>query len=157
VEDAVKTELMNALQRMRRTNFLSNYKGFDFTMLSLMKSIADNSLNSEDNIFLSELPDGLNITKGAISQIANNLEKNGYLRREIDKSNRRRLIVTITQEGREALRAAEAAFDQLLTESLNMLGEHDTLETIRLFNRFADIAAQMAQAGDMENGLKGES
>lgn len=157
MEDAVKTELMNALQRMRRTNFLSNYKGFDFTMLSLMKSIADNSLNSEDNIFLSELPDGLNITKGAISQIANNLEKNGYLRREIDKSNRRRLIVTITQEGREALRAAEAAFDQLLTESLNMLGEHDTLETIRLFNRFADIAAQMAQAGDMENGLKGES
>lgn len=110
-----------------------------------MKSIEDNSFESDTNIYMFDLQDELRISRGAISQIASNLEKKGYLVRETDKNNRRKQIVTLTSEGREAMQQAEAEFDEVLTAFLTQLGERDSHEMVRLFNRFADIAEEMNQ------------
>lgn len=110
-----------------------------------MKSIEDNSLDSHHNVYMFDLQDELRISRGAISQIASNLEKKGYLVRETDKNNRRKQIVALTSEGREAMRQAEAEFDKVLTAFLTRLGEHDAHEMVRLFNRFAEITEEMNQ------------
>lgn len=145
MDDAIKEQLLNAVQRLRKPILLSYFAQLDLTTLSLMKSIEDNSLDSDHNIYMFDLQDELRISRGAISQIASNLEKKGYLVRETDKNNRRKQIVTLTSEGREAMRQSDAEFDKVLTAFLTQLGEHDAHEMVRLFNRFADIAEEMNQ------------
>lgn len=145
MDDAIKEQLLNAVQRLRKPILLSYFAELDLTTLSLMKSIEDNSRDSDHNIYMFDLQDELRISRGAISQIASNLEKKGYLVRETDKNNRRKQIVTLTSEGREAMRQSDAEFDKVLTAFLTQLGEHDAHEMVRLFNRFADIAEAMNQ------------
>ncbi len=145
MDDAIKEQLLNAVQRLRKPILLSYFAQLDLTTLSLMKSIEDNSPDSDHNIYMFDLQDELRISRGAISQIASNLEKKGYLVRETDKNNRRKQIVTLTSEGREAMRQSDAEFDEMLTAFLTQLGEHDAHEMVRLFNRFADIAEEMNQ------------
>lgn len=145
MDDAKKEQLLNAIQRLRKPILFSYFAQLDLTTISLMKSIEDNSLDSDQNIYMFDLQDELRISRGAISQIASSLEKKGYLVRETDKNNRRKQIVTLTSEGREAMQQAETEFDQVLTEFLTRLGEHDSQEMVRLFNRFADIAEEMNQ------------
>lgn len=142
---ALQEQLLDAIQRLRKPILLSYYAELDLTTLSLMKSIEDNSPDSDSNIYMFDLQNELRISRGAISQIASNLEKKGYLVRETDKNNRRKQIVTLTSQGREAMRQAEAEFDKVLTAFLTRLGEHDSHEMVRLFNRFADIAEEMNQ------------
>lgn len=141
----IKEQLLEAVQRLRKPILLSYYAELDLTTLSLMKSIEDNNSDSDHNIYMFDLQNELRISRGAISQIASNLEKKGYLIREIDKNNRRKQIVTLTPEGREAMRQAESEFDEVLQAFLTRLGEHDSHEMVRLFNRFADIAEEMNQ------------
>lgn len=145
MDDSIKVQLLNAIQRLRKPILFSYFTQLDLTTLSLMISIEDNSFESDTNIYMFGLQDELRISRGAISQIASNLEKKGYLVRETDKNNRRKQIVTLTSEGREAMRQAEAEFDEALTAFLTQLGERDSHEMVRLFNRFADIAEEMNQ------------
>ncbi|HUN09024.1 MAG TPA: MarR family winged helix-turn-helix transcriptional regulator [Aggregatilineales bacterium] len=145
MNSTIKDQLLDAVQRLRKPILLSYYAGLDLTTLSLMKAIEDNSPNSDHNIYMFDLQNELRISRGAISQIASNLEKKGYLVRETDKNNRRKQIVTLTPEGREAMRQSDAEFDEMLTAFLTQLGEHDAHEMVRLFNRFADIAQEMNQ------------
>lgn len=145
MDNSLKEQLVDAIQRLRKPILLSYYAELDLTTLSLMKAIEDNSLDSDSNIYMFDLQDELRISRGAISHIASNLEKKGYLVRVTDKSNRRKQIVTLTAEGREAMQQADAEFDQVLKEFLTRLGEHDSQEMVRLFNRFADIAEEMNQ------------
>lgn len=145
MDSAIKEQLLDAVQRLRKPILFSSFADLDLTTLSLMKSIEDNSPNSNNNVYMFDLQDELRISRGAISQIASNLEKKGYLVRETDKNNRRKQIVTLTAEGREAMRQADAEFDKVLTAFFTRLGEHDAHEMVRLFNRFADIAEEMNQ------------
>lgn len=145
MDDDIKAQLLIAIQRLRKPILLSYFAELDLTTISLMKSIEDNSRDSDHNIYMFDLQDELRISRGAISQMASSLEKKGYLVRETDKNNRRKQIVTLTAEGREAMQQAEAEFDTVLTVFLTRLGEDDTHEMVRLFNRFADIAEEMKQ------------
>jgi hypothetical protein len=59
--------------------------------------------------------------------------------------------VTLTASGRAALSEAETAFGQLAPEYPRRPGERGTLETMRLFNRFADIADDMSKENESAN------
>ena len=145
-----KEQLISAVHRLQRVDFFPHNKHFDFFALTILKSIEDNSTDSQSNTYMFELQEELGITKGAISQIVSNLEKKGYLTREVDKSNRRKLVLTLTPEGRDALCQAYDEFDKLLSIFLSRLGDDDTREATRLFNRFADIAKEIHM--ELSNG-----
>ena len=64
---------------------------------------------------------GLQVTKQAASQLIDTLVLRGYLTREIDADDRRRLTITLTDRGHgaaEAVRAAVDAIDAELAESI---------------------------------------
>lgn len=143
MDDSLKQQLVHSIIRLRRTNLPAHNQDMDLTALIMMKLFGENSHDSDGNIYMSELQDQLCISKAAISQIANNLENKGYLTREINKNNRRKLIITLTPEGREAMRQAEIKFDEMLSAFISRIGSHDLLEVVRLFNRFADIAEEL--------------
>jgi DNA-binding MarR family transcriptional regulator len=111
----------------------------------MMESLAKNRPDADKNVHLHELQETLHISKAAVSQIAGNLEKKGYLLREINKDNRRKLTITLTSEGHKAMQRAEMDFDKTLSDFFSRLGENDSNEMVRLFSRFADIAEEMQE------------
>ena len=71
-----------------------------------LKRIAEN-----EGISQAELSDQLFCTPGATSVLVGNLVDRGLVRREREKGNQRRYLLTLTEHGRE-VHAAHIAFDE---------------------------------------------
>ena len=69
-----------------------------------------------------------------------NLEQKGYIVRDTDKSDRRKTIVSITDEGRKMAQEEHDEAVQKIRVIVDKLGEADTTEYIRIVSRIADIA-----------------
>ena len=100
----------------------------------------------------SELAGQLVCTKGNISRLLDRMQAKGLLRRDPDPESRRRVLVRISDEGREAYRTAEPVLETLL-HTLRELYDRDELATLtRLLGRLADafgirLADHVADAG----------
>ncbi|GGH11652.1 MarR family winged helix-turn-helix transcriptional regulator [Paenibacillus segetis] len=88
----------------------------------------------------SELSEALNSSTARISALLGALEKKGQIRREIDKSNRRNILVTITEAGRERAEAEMNEIEGRMAKVFTEMGEADTAEFIRLIKLFSDLS-----------------
>lgn len=120
-------------------NTAGNKSDINMTELVLMKGISDNSADSENNVGLPDVRGYLSISKAAVSQMLGSLERKGYINRDIDKNNRRNLIVTLTSKGREVLINNYNEFDDRLDKIITYLGEDDVKQLITIINRMIEI------------------
>lgn len=88
----------------------------------------------------SELSEALCSSTARISAALRTLEKKGQIHREIDTTNRRFILVTITEEGRERIRGNMQRMQNHLVQVLTEMGEKDAREFVRLSMRFFEIA-----------------
>lgn len=147
----VKEQLVVSLFRFRKigmsfpAGLTEGLKDLDVSMaeLVLMKAVADNELNSEENINIADIQSLLFVTKAAVSQMYAALEKKGYLNREIDKNNRRKLIVTLTPKGHEILGVMENNMIKLLSKIVSKVGEDNTNQLINLINCLAEALEEI--------------
>jgi DNA-binding MarR family transcriptional regulator len=109
--------------------------------IALMKGIADNTFESEGE----KIQKALYIKKAAVSQMLGVLEQKGYIIREINPANRRKLILTLTKKGIKTLRDTEKVVDALTAKIIAQFGEKETGDFIRQFNRFGDVIADILQ------------
>jgi DNA-binding MarR family transcriptional regulator len=79
------------------------------------------------------------VTKAAVSQMLGALEKKGYLAREVDKDNRRRIILSLTAKGAAFFEKTHTETEERLAEIVSRFGKAKTRELITLINRFSDI------------------
>jgi DNA-binding MarR family transcriptional regulator len=79
------------------------------------------------------------ITKAAVSQMLGALEKKGYLTREVNKDNRRRIILSLTGKGAAFIEKTSAETEERLAGIISRFGKAKTRELITLINRFSDI------------------
>jgi len=113
--------------------------------LKLMGAIQGNSLDCDNNIHISDIQNLLYISKAGVSKMLGVLERKGYIARDVDKNNRRTLIITLTQDGKKKLNELEKSADELLIKITGQLGEEKTEQFIKLVNEFADIANDVAK------------
>ena len=106
--------------------------------LILMKGISENT-DWENNVTLSEIQKYLALSKATISQMLGSLERKGYIKREIDKSNRRNIIATLTPEGRELLAYKNTEYSKKLDRIVSYLGTDDTQTFICLVGRLVEV------------------
>lgn len=71
------------------------------------------------------LADYLTVSRPSITSLADGLAGRGYLTREPDPRDRRRVLHVITDEGRQAVRAADTAFEETMRELLRHIDEDD--------------------------------
>lgn len=79
----------------------------------------------------SELAETLGYTRPRMSRILDSLETKGYVVREQDKQDRRRVIVHCTEEGRSHASDRSSAGVASLASTLSKMGEHDARELLR--------------------------
>jgi DNA-binding MarR family transcriptional regulator len=87
----------------------------------------------------SELSAALGASTARISALLGTLEKKGQIVRNIDKSNRRNILVTITEAGRNRAENEMKEIQRSMTQVFADMGEADTEEFIRLTSQFFDL------------------
>jgi len=158
MDNSLKEQLIRSMFRFKKVGMAFRPR-IDISMgeIALMKGLDDRSSNPGKKNFVSSVQKSLNITKPAISQMYNTLEKKGYITREIDTNDRRKIIVTLTPEGQEILKGMMGAADSLLNEVITRLGEEDTKQLIELFNRFVDVTESLRNERCENDNKKGEN
>ncbi|MCL2854153.1 MAG: transcriptional regulator [Defluviitaleaceae bacterium] len=146
MDGSLKEQMVQVFHRLHKTKWAGLFANadMDLTALGLMRCISCNSADSDCNVYMVDLQDQLHVSKAAISQMANHLEKKGYLSREVKKTNRRKTTIVLTPLGHQVLQEAEEEFDKALTQFIQQLGDEDARQTVRLFTRFADVISQMS-------------
>jgi len=144
----LKKEFMQILFRFKKAGpDFSTSSDVNMTELFVMAGISNKMFFKDNSVDLTEIQNLTHITKAAISQIFTSLDKRGYVIRETDRSNRRRITVELTAEGERVLAQAQSRADRMLEQILSRLGEEKAWQFISLLNEVSDIADE----------LKGES
>jgi len=134
VENAVLSygEIMSKNHKDRIENLNRANKGELFVLQYL--SMRDTQ------VLPSELSAALQASTARISALLGALEKKGQIERDIDKSNRRNILVTITGAGRERVESEMKKIREYMSLIFTEMGEADTAEYLRLTKRFFDIS-----------------
>lgn len=102
-----------------------------------------------DDIPLGQLIKELRISKQAAGQLVDTLVTRGYLERAVDKDDRRKLNVTLTERGRAAAAIQSAAREKVDAELLACVGPDDVLRTRRTLAVLCNIGKR-AEGGDQD-------
>ena len=96
------------------------------------------ALERED-IQLGELIKDLRVSKQAAGQLVDTLVTRGYLDREMDKNDRRKLTVRLTERGRAAAAVQSAARQKVDLDLLECVGPEDISRTRRTLAVLANM------------------
>jgi DNA-binding MarR family transcriptional regulator len=102
----------------------------------LLQNIA--KTNSEHNISLLDIQNNTYLSKSGVSKMLSTLEEKEYLTRELDKNNRRKIIITITKKGYKAIKHLDSIIDEYLTEYINSVGEDHLKQLFTILNHIEE-------------------
>ncbi len=100
-------------------------------------------LRQDDVVMPSEISNVMNISSARVAAILNNLEDKGFITRHIDKKDRRKILVELTQEGIEMAEMHNERVINITARMLELLGEHDAKEMVRIIVKLAELAPQI--------------
>ncbi|MDK2966150.1 MarR family transcriptional regulator [Lacrimispora sp.] len=89
-------------------------------------------------IIPSEISNEMGITSARIAAVLNSLEAKGLITRRIDTEDRRRILVDLTEAGREYVNEHRNTIMKITINMLQYLGEEDSTELIRIMKRLAE-------------------
>ena len=133
LEDIMSSSRVNMIEHMSR-----NGKG----ELFILKYLYDKDANGTD-VIPSEISNVMQVSTTRISAALGALEKKGQIHREIDTSNRRNILVTITEEGRKRTVSEMQEIQGQMVKVFTKMGEHEAIEFIRLLNLLFDTVDKM--------------
>lgn len=109
----------------------------EFFLLTIL--LREKKENKVDEIYPSKISDKSRLSRPAITQTLNSLEKKGYIKRVLEENDRRKFKVSITEEGIQILNEAfEDKFTQLM-EIANKLGEEKIKQLLDIFKEIVEI------------------
>ena len=85
----------------------------------------------------------MNVSSARVAAALNSLEGKGLITRRIDKNDRRKVIVEITPEGRDSAEKHWSNIVDGATRFLNLLGEDDAKEFVRIMGRMKDVMPEL--------------
>ena len=86
----------------------------------------------------SELKEHMGVTSARIAAMLKHLEKKGWVKRSADRSDERRVIVSLTEEGRAMISERRREALSRITAALTALGEDEAHEYVRLQQKILD-------------------
>ena len=89
----------------------------------------------------SEIAGALGVAAPGVTFVLNRMEEKGFIKRTMDKKDRRAVIVTITEQGRLALEETIAELKMKIKKLAEYLGEDDSRTLIRIANKLVEFHA----------------
>ena len=117
--------------------------GVQYRELVIMGSVCGDSAHGCSSLNAHDICEKLQITKPAVSQTLNNLEKKGYITRDIDPADRRKISVTVTGEGRVVMDEVRQSYDDALTELMERFGAENIRTLVALLDELNTLYAEI--------------
>lgn len=140
MEFKLKEQFFEMIMRFKKIDFcVSSEAQLQPSEMAVMVRASSRCLYSGDGVCVSEIHEALYISKAAVSQTLNALEKKGYILRQIDPVDRRKIVVTITAMGEAELDRTMRIYNDALDAVLDQLGHENAEQLIDLIGRLMDI------------------
>lgn len=127
-------EYMQIMYQMRNRNgqkkIHDSMHGENFMLIYIAKR--------QGGIIPSEISNEMGITSARIAAALNSLESKGLITRRIDTEDRRRILVDLTEAGREQAKKHSDMIVNITRSMLEYLGEADAMELIRIMKKLAE-------------------
>lgn len=146
MDSLLKEQLVSAMMRFKKIgmSFPTNVN-ISMSELFLMNAIVKHTVSPDGPVSISDVQSKLHISKPAVSQMLNTLEQKGYIQREIDQLDRRKIAVRITDEGQIMLKKTREFADHSLDQIITRFGVENTESLIRLLTHLAEISEDLKQ------------
>ena len=143
----IQNELVQAMFRLKKMMNRGLGRDLDNANITmsefiLMREVAENTKESYNPMALTEVREYLSVSKAAVSQMLNSLEKRGYLTREVDVNNRRNIIVVLTEVGQEVYQKKNQEFLDRFEKVIQGIGDTDISHFIAMINKMADAMGE---------------
>ena len=92
----------------------------------------------EGSVIPSEISNEMGISTARIAAALKNLESKGMITRIIDKNDRRKILVNLTEAGYEQAKQHYSMIMNITTNMLQYLGEKDAKEFLRIMKKLAE-------------------
>lgn len=152
MEQTDKERLVQAMHRLKRTQTwnppLGNISRGEFFMLHKISSLIQGAGEEKPGAKITDLSVAAEMSKPAVSQMLNSLEGKGMIERVMTKSDRRVVYVRLTDDGKAQLEMAAKRFDHLMDGLVEKLGQEDTAELARIFDKLHNILESMKEHGE---------
>lgn len=97
----------------------------------------------ETDVLPGELSAAMNTSTARVAMALKSLEAKGLIHRRVDPEDRRKILVSITDIGRELIRSERQEMHDKMVEILRELGEADALEYLRIVERITEISKKV--------------
>lgn len=132
---ALALELMAKMQAMhkamRQKGIREKFQGEDFILQCLCE-------HGQEALIPKAISNEMGVSAARIAAALNDLEEKGLITRQIDKSDRRKILVKLTKNGRSVAEENRREFLQKIAALLSLVGEHDAKEYVRIMGRIAE-------------------
>ena len=128
--------LMKLLARTRQNPDLKNVREISIGEKGILLYL----VSRPEGVPSGELSRALGIGSGGVANLLSVLDRKEYISRSISPKDRRIIIVSITEAGRKAITDLRCRIQTRLEDLLKALGEDDTRELIRIYERIVRIS-----------------
>ena len=136
---ALTIELIKNMQALRKIkphkNINEALHGESFVLHYIASSGGD--------VLPGDISSEMCVSSARIAAALNSLENKGLITRQIDTSDRRKILVGITPEGRALEEKNRLYVVEEASKMLAMLGEHDANEYVRITGRLAELVSKL--------------
>ena len=134
-------KLFSLIKRNNTITVCGRKSEFNDTEIRLFGEIIEAKVEGK-RLISTQLADRLNVTRSAISQIVNNLERRGMLKRVADDVDRKIAYIEMTDEATERyLKTKEILFD-FTGKCVDRMGEEKFAQMCALFDEFITIVEE---------------
>lgn len=114
--------------------------------MHMLKKIAslEAGKNKAEDVYVSDLHDKTQMSLPAVSQILTILENKQMIERCVSQKDRRKVTVSITDSGRQAVFCFKKKTDELLNDAINQFGAEKTEKFIQLLEEFFEVIEGIA-------------
>ena len=138
--DALKEELAEVLGGLRRHKrpfpAMFGIAPGEFFTLGMIERHQDSATGGVEASLIREVSQ---MSGPAVSQMLKALEKKSFIKRVMVQEDRRKVLVCLTQQGKEILSTSKKIFLSVVDKIYEDFGEEDTKKFIELLKRYQEI------------------
>lgn len=127
-EEKIAEELFQQLRNNSKTSLAEMLNDFNRGEIGVLGYL----VFDKDNVPSGELSEKLDVTTARIASILNSLEEKGYIKRNIDTCDKRKILVTITDKGRTLVYKIKQELTEKIINVVKEIGYDDIKEYIRI-------------------------
>ncbi|NVJ62475.1 MAG: MarR family transcriptional regulator [Gammaproteobacteria bacterium] len=132
-------EVLSALRKVIHAIDLYSKKISRETGLTAPQLLVMRAIHQNDSVMVKQIADFINLSAATVVSILDRLELRGFIERERSKSDKRKLKLHLTSEGRKVLKAAPQLLQKHFIERYNKLSTSKQIDMVTTINQIAGM------------------